>query len=327
MTANRKELTTRFLLGELSEEERRAVEERFLSDNAFFEQMLAAEDALLDEYVCGTLSEEEHLRAKALFDSSFEQRQNVAFTNHFISSLKPGSAADDPEVSTKSDDRSVVTVPIESKSTSRGSALPPPPIMSQRTSVVVWSVVGLSFLVLGSWSLYLYNRLRTSSANEAAAEQIARQTNATLQAELARQNQLKEELESERRQKEQAVAILAQLQSKGPQSFPITLKPVHFERSGGSNLETFKISAPQVKLRLVLEGEQEYEKYSVVINTFGGRPVRTFSLGADQVQKGMLTITLSTHVLGYDDFKIELMGASGDSDFERIADYAFRLAR
>jgi hypothetical protein len=317
VTANRNDLTTRYLLGKLSEEERRDVELRFLSDNAFFEQMLAAEDALLDEYLCGTLSEDDQFRARALFDSSGEQRQSVEFTNQFLSLVRIN-------------DQTVVPSSVEAKphkSTPHALALPPA-YMSQRTSRVVWGVVALLFVVLGSWSLYLYNRIRTLSAREAAAEQTARQANDTLQAEFARQNQLREELETERKQKEQAEALLAQLQSRGLQSFiTVTLRPVHFERSGSSNLETFKIKTPQLKLRLVLESDHAYERYSAVITTFGGRKVRNLSLHANQVQQGMLTITLSTNVLGYDDFKIELLGASANHDFERVADYAFRLAR
>lgn len=122
--------------------------------------------------------------------------------------------------------------------------------------------------------------------------------------------------------------MLAQLQGKGLQSFiTITLKPVYFERGDNSKLDTFKITTPQVKLRLVLEGEPSFAKYNIAITTFGGRPVRNFSLTADHVRQGILTIPLPTHVLGYDDFKIELKGASANGDFEHFADYAFRLAR
>lgn len=311
MTDKQNDLATQFLLGELSEEKRREVEERFLSDTAFFEELLAAEDALIDEYISGTLSEEQKLRARALFDSSPEQRQKVEFTSQLLARVKPRRSADELGPSPG--------IPV--------SALPAP-YLSQRTTMLVWGGIALLFVVLGSWSIYLYNRQRTLIAKEAAAAQAAREANDTLTAELARQNQLKEELASERRQKEQAEALLSQLQTRSLQpATTVTLTPAHFERSSSSNLETFRVKTSQIKLRLVLEGDQEYEKYTVVITTFGGREVRRISLEANQVQRDVITITLPASVMGYDDFKIELLGAPANAEFQHIADYAFRLAR
>lgn len=136
------------------------------------------------------------------------------------------------------------------------------------------------------------------------------------------------ELESERRKKEQAEALLAQLQPKTVQLFTtVTLKPEQFTRSDNSNLQTVKVSTPQIKIQLMLETPREYERYSVSVTSFGGRKVQDFSLQASKVRQGKLTITLPTNVFGYDDFKIELKGALANGDLEHIANYAFRLAR
>jgi hypothetical protein len=51
MKAKTDDLVTRFLLDKLSESERRDVEERFLNDNEFFEEVISAEDALIDRYL------------------------------------------------------------------------------------------------------------------------------------------------------------------------------------------------------------------------------------------------------------------------------------
>ena len=50
------ELLVRYHLGELSPEERDAVEARYFADDAFHEQVLAAEEELIDSYLRGELS-------------------------------------------------------------------------------------------------------------------------------------------------------------------------------------------------------------------------------------------------------------------------------
>lgn len=301
MKANRNDLATRFLLGELSEEERREVEERFLGDNEFFEQMLASEDALLDEYLSGTLNEEDQFRAKALFESSREQREHVENTKRILAMVQPDVIRDGP-------------VAVAERTV-------PPSYVAHRISTLVWSAVALAFVLLGSWSLYLAYRHRSLSAKEVAAEQSARQANETLNAELAHRDQLTEELESERRKNQ---SLLAQLQHKGSQT-TVTLEPGRLERSDKSTLPTIKANTSLLKIRLVLDSDSKFEQYSVSITTFEGRKIQSLSLTANQVQQGMLIMTLPVDIFGSDDFRVELSGASAGDDFRHLADYAFRL--
>jgi len=322
MKANRNDLATRFLLGELSEEERREVEERFLGDNEFFEQMLASEDALLDGYLSGTLDEKDQLRAKTLFESSSEQRQYVENTKRILALVQPDVVRDETvAVAERNDGPDSSERKSEPQESTPHSLTMPPPYLASRFSALVWSIVALAFMLLGSWSLYLAYRHRNLSAKEAAAEQSARQANETLNAEVARRDQLTEELESERRKNE---SLLAQLQSKGSQT-TVTLEPGHLERSDKSTLPTIKVNTSLLKIRLVLDSDTKFEQYSVLITTFEGRKVQSLSLTANQVQQGMLIMTLPVDIFGSDDFRIELSGASAGGDFKHLDDYAFRL--
>ena len=47
---------TRYLLGDVSDKERLEIEDRYLSDEEFFDELLVAEDELIDDYVRGRLS-------------------------------------------------------------------------------------------------------------------------------------------------------------------------------------------------------------------------------------------------------------------------------
>ena len=52
----------RYLLGELPEQEQTAVEARYFLDDAFFEQLVAAEKELIGKYLRGELGSEDHER-------------------------------------------------------------------------------------------------------------------------------------------------------------------------------------------------------------------------------------------------------------------------
>src|ERR1041385_4773908 len=87
-TQENAELMTRFLLGQLSEEERREVEERFLADDEYFAQLLVIEDSLADDYVFGRLNEEDQKNAELLFGSSALEKREVRFTEDLIAALR-----------------------------------------------------------------------------------------------------------------------------------------------------------------------------------------------------------------------------------------------
>jgi anti-sigma-K factor RskA len=73
------ELLVRYHLGELSPEEREAVEDLFFADDAFHEQVLAAEEELIDSYVHGELSTEQNKHFEDWFLQADDRRQKLEF--------------------------------------------------------------------------------------------------------------------------------------------------------------------------------------------------------------------------------------------------------
>lgn len=78
---------TQFLLGELSESEREQIEEIYFGDDALFEQILVAEDELIDAYVGGELSELERERFERLFLASPRGRERVNFARALVGAV------------------------------------------------------------------------------------------------------------------------------------------------------------------------------------------------------------------------------------------------
>jgi anti-sigma factor RsiW len=84
---NDKELR-QYLLGDLTEEARRRVEQRLMTEPDFLEELLAGEEELIDEYVGDELSGDEQQKFEQHFLCTAERRQQLSFARalrHYVS--------------------------------------------------------------------------------------------------------------------------------------------------------------------------------------------------------------------------------------------------
>jgi anti-sigma factor RsiW len=81
------QITTRYLLGELSESEQMALEERFFTDPQVFNQVLQAESKLVDAYARGRLSNEMRERFEQSYLQHPARRDRVEFARALTTSL------------------------------------------------------------------------------------------------------------------------------------------------------------------------------------------------------------------------------------------------
>jgi len=82
--ADSEKLMIRYLLGDLPEDEQIRIEERFFTDDEYFEQLLALEDDLIDDYVNGELTDREREQFEEYFLASPTRRQRVEFAKTFM---------------------------------------------------------------------------------------------------------------------------------------------------------------------------------------------------------------------------------------------------
>ena len=98
---NEKEIR-RFLLGEMTDGERTAFEEKFIAeDSEFFDEINVTEDELIESYIRGTLSSAEKQKFEQNFLISKTRRQRVAFTREMfdrLSAKKTETIAENPSV-------------------------------------------------------------------------------------------------------------------------------------------------------------------------------------------------------------------------------------
>lgn len=84
-----------YILGTLEQEKRQEIEERFLTDNDYFNEILKIEDELMDEYINGGLSAEDRERFEQQFLTISENRQKLNFAmalNRYVKTAESNQA-------------------------------------------------------------------------------------------------------------------------------------------------------------------------------------------------------------------------------------------
>src|SRR5947209_4560497 len=79
-----KRLLTRYLLGQMSAEERIQLEDRYLADPGLFEELTAVEDELIRSYLRGNCTDQEKRGLEHRFASSPEWREKVEFEESLL---------------------------------------------------------------------------------------------------------------------------------------------------------------------------------------------------------------------------------------------------
>lgn len=93
----REELVKKYLLGSLGEAEQAEVEDRLMTDNEYFNELLLVEGELADDFAFGNLSEAEEAIARDLFLVIPEWRQNLKYAEvlgQFVDEVEPAEDAE-----------------------------------------------------------------------------------------------------------------------------------------------------------------------------------------------------------------------------------------
>jgi anti-sigma-K factor RskA len=360
MQADTYDLIRRFLLGKLSDNERRAVEERFLSENEFFEQVLSVEDDLIDQYLLGRLNKEDAAQAQALFQSSRSQQTKVDSTRNLISLIHASRSPTGAKRQNALESGFVGSVDEMSKTASAEKALPGERwhILDQfrktsslfRTFSLAAAVILFVLLVL--LSLYHVNKNRVMEPQRAAiVDTVSGDTSKKPTDEIARRKEdlnsegqgrkkveklnadqpprpLEKRLSADRPLRHRARSMTTQSRSvRSSEITTILLAPTRVVRSGSAKLVRMNLSKGQVRLQLVIDGKF-YDQYRIVITTFDDIKVfESKALKSQLVNQGKLTIVLRADLFDYQDYRIELKGSSDGERFVHVADYVMKVTQ
>ena len=325
---------TRFLLGGGTEAERERLEAEFFADDDAFQQMIAAEDDLIDAYARGELTDSERRQFEQRFMNSSAGRERVCFARAFVAATVPQKV---PAV-----------VPVT----------PPAPgffasIFGNTAGLrVAFAALAIAVLVGFPWLLVERSRLNrelvelreqhTRLSQQAEALQRAAEAEKLKNTEtLAQLKDLQDRLAVTGNQNTKAApepgkrnanidsggtyAVDVRNESSTPENVVFDVNPGATRGGAGNTLRVSK-NAKSIMLRLGLEAESSREEYRVVIETAEGRAVKSmdFKVASGSHDRVNLPV-LSARELRAGDYVVTLSGKRPDNTFERVASYSFRV--
>jgi len=298
------ELLTRYLLGDLGEEEQEKVEQRYISDPAFYEQLLAVEDDLIDSYAEGTLTQNQRASFESHFMRSPERQKRVGFAEAWMMYLSRQSTA--------------VAVPVVKEKKPLFKFISP----AAWPAALRVSAAAL-LLIVGGWLTVEVVRLRSQI-------QQAELQRAALQKE---KEDLEREIDEERNRSMELTAQLEQQPAPKPDQpnqmghdiVSFFLTPDLLRGTGNEKRSFIPTDAKQVNLELGFSDDQ-YERYDVVIATVGGPEIWRKDAGKPQSRNGgkSMRVQVPAALFKTNDYIVNVIGTDSS---DKVARYSFSVVR
>ncbi len=320
---------TRYLLGELSESEQAALEEKYFTDPHVFEQILKTESELVDNYVRGQMSSHEREQFEHSYLAHPRRRERVKFAEALATRLDeieaPATAAKQPAWTMSRWQRLLGVL--------RG----------QRSMLGFSTALVLLVMVGGVWFFIEGRHVRRESSQATQVDQERRERDLQQQ----RERELEQRVATERKQAEELTAERERLQRAQQQTtqpapipplraataptFVTLLLTVGGVRGAGTGQMPTLVIPPgtaQARLQLNLK-ENDYPNYRVSLQAVGGREIfsqqglkpRPAKSGASFV------LTVPAHKLAAGDYILTLKGVSQDGEIDDLSKSIFRVEK
>ena len=292
--SDRRIVMTHYVLGQLSDEERARLEEEYFANSDLFEEIVAAENDLIDAYVAGKLSGNDLLQFEIHFLNTPEHEERVAFAKSMLST-KP---------------RQELSSPMAVQAS--------PSLISIRRAAM--ASIFLLFLASVLWLAFRNIRLRhelaqmqTSHTQLEKEREALQQDNTKLQAELAQGQTFPTQ------------GPLAWAKS-GETTVVLRLSANLARGPGKPN--TLSLSPRIHGVVLILEtGIDLYGSYEISLETPDGTPLlRKKGLNSWTTTQGRLVaVQLPSVALQRADYVVRLMGVNPNRQPQEVAAYSFRV--
>ncbi len=315
-------IIVRYLLRELAEKEQVRLEEQYFTDDGWFEQLLAVEEELIDDYVQGQLSRRERERFEKYFLTTPQRRQRVEFAKaliHYVSEEQKESASASVAPSPKPDPwwRSMLNFLVT----------PYPILQPAFATAVVVMMLG------GAWLFVQTMHLRDQLAQfqmertEGLERKRGLQPEPNDQAEQIRE--LAEKLENEKRQREQLEQKLAKAQPTQPAVVSFALGAGALRDIEGAKRLVIPRAAEVVQLQPDFDDEGEYKSYRAAIKTAEGEEVWSRAeLQARTTDAGKtVLLNVPALVFGENDYILTLIGVTSAKEIEVVENYHFNVVK
>ena len=313
---NQEQIIQRYLLGELTEVEQEALEQQYFNDRLLFEQMVQAENALVDRYARGLLSPEVRDRFERYYLAHPKRRERAKFAEALAVKLDQINE--------------VAAAPPVQRESLWGRLLD-----SVRGPRLAWalSLVVLLLAAGAVWFLSETRQLRQLLANYESEKATQAQ----------RERELQQQVADERRRSEQLSAELDRLRaeqnSKPSPSPPVNTAPafvsliltaggIRGADTGPPAVLVIPAGTEQVRLQLNLK-ENGYPSYRASLQRAGGQEIfarqhltpKTTKSGAS------FTLIIPAQRFATGDYILTLRGISQSGEVEDVSKSLFRVER
>lgn len=299
----------RYLLGDVSEQERDHIEELLMSDDALYEQLLFAEDDLVDEYIFGTLPDEERAKFKKRFMHVPELRRSVSVTE----ALRKHALQTAPEVVVEEERRPSLLDQLRK-------------FFMQPATAVAFAAVFLGAIGLNVW-LFRQNSQLKNRVGQLEAQQT--QPRADLEEQLRLAQERNRQLSEELKRQQSPTPQLVQEQPKGPTpggTFVVALISGAVRDPGEETKRvTWPANTGRVRFNLDL-APRDYRGYSAVLQTPEGQ--RKWSNNNLKAATGnFVPFEVPVAILVPGEYQIILTGIKPSGAREDVDNFYFRVPK
>jgi hypothetical protein len=303
------QIIQRYFLGELPEAEQTALEEAYFNDRRLFDQMVQAENELVDKYARGLLTPATRESFEKYYLAHPKRRERANFARALAARL---------------DESNEVAAVSQRDSESIWNRV----LVSLRGPKLAWgfAVALLLMTAVAAWFLFETRRLRQDLS---AQQQRERELQQQASSERQRADQLAAELE--RRRDDQTIVAPSPTPVKSVPAFASLVLTIGGTRSiegAPPALLVIPTGTEQVRLQLNLQ-ENNYASYRAVLQAAGGREVfASAGLAAKPGRSGAgLTLTIPAQRFASGDYILTLKGVGKTGEVEDVSKSIFRVER
>jgi hypothetical protein len=301
-------LMRRYLLGNLPQEERNRLEDRYLADADMHEELLATENDLVDSYIRQELTERERQQFETGYSTTAERREKVEFAR----ALSKVSALERRSVQLQA-------VALRKRVW---------PVFLVQSTMPQWALAGgvIVIIVSGLWLMVENHRLKSSFQHALAEQAELRQQDAALRQRIANF----EATSKSQVHESQRLSEIAKLETPMGPDVTLRLAP-GLARGSGEEQRTLVIrpTTTRVRVQLMLDRD-EYKTYEAALldadegkTILRGQALMSQSIGGN----AGVVWTLPLHSIISGDYIVQLGHRVAQGSLEDIASYSFRVLR
>jgi hypothetical protein len=324
MQQSEKKSLRRYLLGEAAGEERSQIEQRLLTDEDYFNELLRTEEELTDEYVRGELQQGEKENFELHFANNPERREQVEFAKDLNRYL-----------STQTIKQTISSACEEQQP--QGAWLPFA-LPGGRTAIGA-ALCAMLLLATGSvllWreTLHLRSQVQQFQSQRSQSEQHEQELMRQIDQELAQNNEFAMQFERQRSElaklrRELAELLYAENQHQADSSvISLLLAPGLSRAPDAASSATLSSSTQRLRLNLEI-GQENYKSYAAEVQTVEGNVISSQEdLKAHQSSHDRtVTVVLPAAVINRSDYLVMLDGISANGAHEKIGTYYFKVVK